>query len=114
MGISPMYVGQISPIWTPNITVDSGAVAPLIGVNAATFVLYIYNLQTQQTRVGNGTFTITNASTGSITYAWDLTDTAVMGRYTLQVSYIDANGKNVDCDPVPWTVRARGSLVDPL
>jgi hypothetical protein len=103
MGINPMYQGQTGPDWTPTVTIDSGAPAPLVG--ATNFVLRIKEINGQIDRTGGGAVTVNNGALGQITYPWGANDTAIVGHFTLQFQWTTAAGKTQFSDPFPWEVK---------
>jgi len=101
MPISPMYVGQTG-LPAVFIVVDDTD-TPINLTGATLFVLTISDPVRQVRRSGAGTFTLTNPTAGQVTYAWNAADTAIVGQYTLALSFF-FESTNVVCDPIQWTV----------
>lgn len=101
MALSPMYVGQQNPAWTPTVLDDSGAAVNLTG---ATLALTIRNVATGVEVAGAGSFTIVNAATGQARYAWGTSDTAAPGSFLLKVKITGLPGGQLEADPVPWEI----------
>lgn len=103
MSYTPMYRTQTGPAWTPTLVDDDGNPVPLAGATA--FTLTIKNVNSLTDRTGGGSVQIMNASAGQISYTWGASDTAIVGSFTLQFRWLDANGKLTFSDPVPWQVK---------
>ncbi len=100
MAISPRFKGDTSPqFWT--IQDSSGNILPLAG---ATFAYLIYNPKTNIVTQGAGTFTITNASAGQVTYATNAADVATVGQYQVSVQCNLTDGTKRFTQPQQFTI----------
>lgn len=107
MPISPWRVGQLSPTWTINMIRDNNTVMDLTGVTTGQLSLIIYSTAKVVTGTGAGTFTITQAKPGIVTYApasADIPSTA--GTYYVRVE-INFNGTTPDfSDYITWVIQS--------
>ncbi len=108
MGISPWRVGQLSPTWTINMIRDNNTIMDLTGVTTGQLSLIIYT--TAQALASNspgvGTFTITQAKPGIVTYQLASADVpSSAGQYWVRVE-VNYNGSTPDfSDFIPWLVQ---------
>lgn len=105
MGISPWYVGQTSPKWSPPCLLDSGK--PVDFTGASSMALTIRNTTTGVDRAGTGTWNIVHDATGTATYTWSTADVEAPGSFQLLVSVTFADGTILEFDPVDWNVLPR-------
>jgi hypothetical protein len=106
VSINPWTVGQLSPTWTIQMIRDENIVMDLTGVIANQLSLSIYNASKVQIGTGAGTFVITSAYPGIVTYAPASADVSTAGSYYLRVK-INFNNTSPDfSDYIPWTLQA--------
>lgn len=107
MGVSPWRVGQLSPVWTINMVRDNNTIMDLTGVTTGQLSLIIYNASRVITGTGAGTFTITSAQPGIVTYqlvSGDVPTTA--GQYWIRVG-INFNSTAEDySDYISWIIQS--------
>lgn len=108
MAISPWRQGQLLPIWQATVTDDSGAAVPLTGISSNAFSLTIFDTVSQTARSGAGSFSVTNATAGQLTYTWAAADVAQLGTFTLTIGWT-VSGQPEYSDPTPWVVKAVGA-----
>ena len=111
MGISTLYVGQLSPIWTIQLIPDTSYVN-VSGLVVGNFSLRIRNLETNIETTGAGTFSnitaavVTNGvviSPASVQYQ-PVTADVKLGRYQLWVDVTFSNGVEPFIIPELWEV----------
>lgn len=109
MAISPWYAGAQSPAWTltlqvanPNPQLPPLPVPGLVNNQTTGFGLafrsnYLSSGDPNFSRAGTGTFLVTDAANGVVTYQPSAADVALPGDYTLIVTYTPTNNQ-----PYKW------------
>jgi hypothetical protein len=92
MPITPIYVGDTSPLWHNTFLDDSGNIFPLSGLTVANLSMHFLNLETGVLKLGTGTWTITNAPAGKADYALSTADTNTAGVWKVYPVVMTANG----------------------
>lgn len=109
MPISPWRVGQLSPTWTISMIRDNNTEMDLTGVLTSQLSLIIYTSAkvVASNSPGVGTFAITQAKPGIVTYAPASADIpATGGQYYVRVE-INFNGTSPDfSDYIPWVIQS--------
>lgn len=113
MGITPWYYGQSLPIWTVNITPDTGRF-DLTGMTSSNLALRFINTRTLAEWVGTGTLNIVQNNPAIISYGVVAADTSSiqfvsnteMLNILLEVTYPNNAGFDV-FNMGTWEVVAR-------
>ena len=82
MGFTPIAAGDASGIHN-SFTVDGGGIFSLIGVAPTAMQMHWLNVATGNLRVGDGTWSITNAQNGKADYFPSVTDVGTAGTFTI-------------------------------
>ncbi len=108
MSISPWRTGQLSPTWTINMVRDGNNVIDLTGVttNQLNLIIYTSSKVVASNSPGVGTFTITQANPGIVTYALASQDVpTAAGVYWIRIE-VNFNGTTPDySDYIPWIIE---------
>jgi hypothetical protein len=109
MAVSPWRVGQLSPTWTINMIRDNNTEMDLTGVTAGQLSLIIYTSAkvVASNSPGVGTFAITQAKPGIVTYTLNAADVpATAGQYYFRVE-VNFNGTTPDySDLISWVLQS--------
>lgn len=104
---TPRYVGDTANALKVTFTDHSGTAYSLAGLTGSAFSLKLYNVDTQQTITGTGSWTITDEANGIAQYTWDADDVSTPGMYDIVVGVTFADGplhfdpKRLEILPLP-------------
>jgi hypothetical protein len=102
MGVSPWYLGQLTPILAVTLKDDSGNVPPL---TSATITSVLRNTATGADTAMAGAWVVVNAATGLVQYTWAAADVSVQGTYNIIIT-VTVSGKPTVFDPIPFVLLA--------
>lgn len=91
--ISPWLAGATDPQWVLTLVDNTGAEVNLSGISPSNCALMFRNQRTGQETPGAGSFVITTAASGIITYTLAAGDVATAGTYDLSLAIQMTDGR---------------------
>lgn len=98
---SPLYLGDTGTPWSTVFVYKNGLPYDLTG---ATLSLKLESVPRRVVKIGEGTWSIDDATNGRAHYNWNENDVDTVGNWNMYITILTEAGKIIHPDPKPLTI----------